>query len=279
MPTYLDKILAAHRETARVDRRDLGDLLARAEACPPARGFSAALQTGPGVSVIAEIKRRSPSKGVLAADIVPAALARSYSDAGAACLSVLTDSEFFGGSPADLAEARAAVRLPVLRKDFTVCAADVCDAKLMGADAVLLIVGALGPGELSDLVALAGRLALDALVEVHDETEAERALAAGARTVGVNQRDLLSFEVDVERAVRVGRSLPSGVVRVAESGIRTPDDVRRLAAAGFDAVLVGEALVTAPSPGDALAGLLGTARGGGRPADLQVRREQWVGTC
>ena len=263
MPTYLDKILGAHREQARADQRDLRELLARAEACPPTRNFAAALlpgalpsASGTPITMIAEIKRRSPSRGPLAPDLVPGVLAKAYAAAGATCLSVLTDSEFFGGSVQDLAEARAAVDLPVLRKDFTVCPADVCDARLMGADAVLLIVAALSAGELGDLLSLASRLGLDALVEVHDEAEAEVALAAGAGIVGVNQRDLVTFEVDGQRAARVGAGLPIGVVKVAESGIRSAQDVRRLAAAGFDAVLVGEALVTAGDPGAALAQLM-----------------------
>jgi indole-3-glycerol phosphate synthase len=260
MATYLDKILASHREAARADDRDVSVLVAEAENYAPARGFAAALRSGPpqgsaGPAVIAEIKRCSPSKGPLAPDLVAGVLAKSYAGAGAACLSVLTDNEFFGGSAEDLAQARAAVELPVLRKDFTVSAADVCDARLMGADALLLIVGALSPGELAELLQLARHLGLDALVEVHDEAEAELALSAGADMVGVNQRDLVTFAVDTERALRVSASLPGTVVRVAESGIRTPDDVRRLGDAGFDAVLVGEALVTAADPGAALASL------------------------
>jgi indole-3-glycerol phosphate synthase len=260
MPTYLDKILARHREAARADDRDVAMLVAEAQKCPPARGFAAALRNDAllrsgGPAVIAEIKRRSPSKGPLAPDLVAGVLAKSYAGAGAACLSVLTDHEFFGGSAEDLAEARAAVELPVLRKDFTVSPADVCDARLMGADALLLIVGALSPAELAELVQLARRLRLDALVEVLDEAEAELALAAGAEMVGVNQRDLVSFSVDTDRAARVSASLPRTVVRVAESGICTRDDVRRLGDAGFDAVLVGEALVTAADPGAALASL------------------------
>jgi indole-3-glycerol phosphate synthase len=255
--TYLDKILAAHRQTAHEDGRDLDQLVAEAERCVPTRGFKAALRAGPGTSVIAEVKRRSPSKGPLAPDLVPGVLAKAYAAAGASCLSVLTDQEFFGGSADDLAEARAAVDLPVLRKDFTVCAADVCAARLMGADAVLLIVGALSAGEVAEFLALARRLGLDALVEVHDQAEADIAVAAGADLIGVNQRDLVTFEVDTARAVRVVASLPDGVVRVAESGIRSHDDVRRLAGAGFDAILVGEALVTAPDPGAALAALRG----------------------
>ncbi len=257
MPTYLDKILLAHRARARTDRRDVDELVAAAVACPPTRGFAGALRPGQGMAVIAEVKRRSPSKGPLAPDLVPGILAKAYDEAGAACLSVLTDSEFFGGSAADLVEARSAVDLPVLRKDFTIGPADVCDARLMGADAVLLIVGALPPAQLGELIELSRRLRLGALVEVHDEAEAELALAAGATLVGVNQRDLVSFEVDANRAVRVGASLPASVVRVAESGIRTHDDVARLADAGFDAILVGEALVTAADPGVALRALLG----------------------
>jgi indole-3-glycerol phosphate synthase len=254
--TYLDKILLAHREQAAADQRDVDALVGRARALPPARGFRRALLDSDGMAVIAEIKRCSPAKGPLAPDLVPGLLAKSYAAAGAACLSVLTDGEFFGGSAADLAEARASVDLPVLRKDFTVGAADVCDARLMGADAVLLIVAALAPGPLGELVQLARVLGLDALVEVHDEDEAQLALAAGADLIGVNQRDLVTFEVDTSRAVRVGASLPTSVLRVAESGIRTRDDVARLADAGFDAFLVGEALVTAPDACAALSALL-----------------------
>jgi indole-3-glycerol phosphate synthase len=255
--TYLDRILAAPREAAGRGADDLSLLIAEAEQLPPGRGFRAALQASPDVAIIAELKRRSPSKGPLAPDLVPGVVAKAYAGAGAACLSVLTDQEFFAGSADDLAEARAAVDLPVLRKDFTVCAADVCQTRLMGADAVLLIVGALSAAELAEFLALARRLGLDALVEVHDEAEAETAMAAGADLIGVNQRDLVTFEVDTERAVRVGASLPATAVRVAESGIRTSNDVRRLADAGFDALLVGEALVTAPDPGAALAALRG----------------------
>jgi indole-3-glycerol phosphate synthase len=252
MATYLDRIVAAHRAAAAMDQRSLDALEARARAHDPARGFRAALMAQPGVAVIAEIKRASPSKGPLAPDLDPAALARAYQDGGAAALSVLTDEEFFRGSPADLTAARAAAALPVLRKDFTVTAADVLDARCMGADAVLLIAAALSPEELTEFMALAGSVGLDALVEVHDEAEAERALIAGAAMIGVNQRDLFTFDVDTTRALRVAATLPAGVVRVAESGIRDGEDVRRLGAAGFDAVLVGEALVTSPDPGAAL---------------------------
>jgi indole-3-glycerol phosphate synthase len=262
MPTYLDRILAAHRRAAGEDRREVARLRAEAAAAPPARPFRAALAARPGISVIAEVKRRSPSKGALAPGLDPAQLARDYARGGAACLSVLTDVEFFGGSPADLASARSAVALPALRKDFTVCEADVYDARIMGADAVLLIVSALSPAELGGLLSLARHLGLDALVEVHDEAEAALAVDSGADLIGVNQRDLVTFEVDTDRAVRVVGSLPGDVVKVAESGIRDSADVERLAGAGFDAVLVGEALVTAEDPGHALAGLLAGARAG-----------------
>jgi len=251
MQTYLAPILAAHRAVAAADRRPVEALLDAARALPPSRPFAAALaaQFAAGrLAVVAEIKRRSPSKGDLAGGLVPGVLAKSYAAGGAAALSVLTDEVFFGGSASDLAEARAAVDIPLLRKDFTVSAADVCDARLMGADAVLLIAAALDDAELADLAALAAELGMDALVEVHDEAEAGRALAAGARLVGVNQRDLTTFAVDTERAARVAGALPDNVVRVAESGVRGPDDAARLAAAGYHAVLVGESLVTSADP-------------------------------
>ncbi len=195
------------------------------------------------LAVIAEIKRRSPSKGDINMDLIPEQLAREYELGGASCLSVLTDGPHFAGSVADLRMARAAVRLPVLRKDFTVCALDVLDARLMGADAVLLIVAALSDRELSQLHALALEVGLDALVEVHDEMELDRALAVNATLIGVNQRDLHTFHVDPQRAVRLAKRIPEGVLAVAESGITGADDARRCAEAGYRAVLVGEHLV------------------------------------
>ncbi|MGC8472039.1 MAG: indole-3-glycerol phosphate synthase TrpC [Acidimicrobiales bacterium] len=258
MPAYLSEIVAAHRRMAAADRRDLGDLVARALEAPATRSFARALRSdAAGLSVIAEVKRRSPSKGALAAELDPAEVAGAYAAGGAACLSVLTDEAFFGGSAADLAAARSASGLPVLRKDFTVAAADVCDARLMGADAVLLIVAVLSDDELASLYELAGRLGLDALVEVHDEPELERALALGPRLVGVNQRDLATFELDPLRALRLVSAIPPGVAAVAESGIRGPDDARRLARAGYDAILVGESVVTSEDPSAAVRALLG----------------------
>ncbi|MCP3910153.1 MAG: indole-3-glycerol phosphate synthase TrpC [Actinomycetia bacterium] len=250
MSTYLDKIVDAHRLAAAADTRLLAELRTQAEAMAPARGFASALASASGLAVISEVKRRSPSKGDLFADLDPARLAGEYESGGAACLSVLTDEDFFGGSAADLAAARGGCSLPVLRKDFTVCEADVVDARLMGADAVLLIAAALDDEELSRLHSLALDIGLDALVEIHDEAELERVLAIGAHLVGVNQRDLVTFEVDTERAVRMAPQIPAGVVRVAESGVRGPDDARTLREAGYHAILVGELLVTS---GDVIA--------------------------
>lgn len=235
--------------------RSLDALLDDVAGSEEPRDFAAALTAGDRLTVIAEIKRRSPSKGDLNAGLDPAGLAATYAAGGAACLSVLTDEEHFGGSFGDLVAARQAVSVPVLRKDFTVDARDVVDARLRNADAVLLIVAALDDAELHDFHTLAAELGLAALVEVHDEAELERALAVGAALVGVNQRDLTTFQVDRERAERVGREIPDGVVRVAESGITGGHDATRLAAAGFHALLVGEHLVTAADPAGELATL------------------------
>lgn len=258
MATYLDRILVRHRELASRDSRSLDDLIAAAAVEPPCRGFREALaQVGERgeLGVIAEVKRRSPSKGPLAEHVDPAEIAASYALGGATCLSVLTDEEFFGGSPGDLAAARAATQLPVIRKDFTIDARDVADARLMGADAVLLIAAALPPTELASLHALAVDLGLDVLVEIHDEAELEVAMNAGATMVGVNQRDLVTFAVDHERALRMGSLIPADVVRVAESGVRGPDDAAALREAGYHAVLVGETLMRATDRAAAVAAL------------------------
>lgn len=244
MATYLDKILDAHRAAPRPRVR-----IDEARQQAPARGFRAALAAPlDGIHVVAEVKRRSPSKGVLNADLDPSRLAEQYAEGGATCVSVLTDRDFFEGSPEDLAAARGAVELPVLRKDFTVFEGDVTDARIMGADAVLLIAAALDDAELRGFRELADEVGIDALVEVHDEAEVQRALAAEARLIGVNQRDLFTFEVDTDRAVRVANEIPDGVVKVAESGVRDGADARRLRDAGYHAVLVGETLVTSPDP-------------------------------
>jgi indole-3-glycerol phosphate synthase len=255
MGTVLEDILIAHRKASAADDRAVDGLAAAAAGMPPPRPFRQAL-AGPGLSVIAEIKRRSPSKGPLAPNLVASDLARRYEAGGAAALSVLTDGEFFDGSPVDLAEARTACALPVLRKDFTVSDADVLDARLMGADAVLLIVAALSDAELHRFRGLAREQGLAALVEVHSEGELDRALAAGADLIGVNQRNLRTFEIDYGLGPRLAGRIPSGVVKVAESGVRGPDDAAELAACGYDAILVGETLVRAADPGQALRDLL-----------------------
>ena len=242
--TYLDAIVAHHRQRAARDTRDLGGLIERARACVPPRGFASALTGVPHLAVIAEFKRRSPSKGDLNASMDPKVMAALYQQGGASCLSVLTDEEHFGGSVDDLQAARAACALPVIRKDFTVDARDVCDARIMGADCVLLIAAALSAKELTEFLEVAREVDIDALVEVHDEHELNVALGAGAVLVGVNQRDLVTFEVDHARAVRMGAMIPADCVRVAESGVRGRDDALALREAGYHAVLVGEHLVT-----------------------------------
>jgi indole-3-glycerol phosphate synthase len=184
-------------------------------------------------------------------------MARTYEQGGASCLSVLTDEEFFGGSVADLQAAWAACALPVLRKDFTVSLHDIADARLMGADCVLLIAAALAPAELAEMHSVATDIGLDVLVEIHDEAELGVALAADATLIGVNQRDLVTFQVDHERAVRMAGVIPDTAVKVAESGVRGGDDARSLEAAGYDAVLVGETLVTSGDPAASIAELIG----------------------
>ena len=261
MATYLDTILERHRREAAADHRSVDRLRDDAERRPPTRGFARALRRADGLGVIAEVKRRSPSKGDLHADLDPAVLAKQYEAGDATCLSVLTDTVSFGGSPADLEAARTACALPVLRKDFTVSTHDVLDARLMGADCVLLIAAALDDTELRTFHDLATEIGLDALVEVHDEAELARALDVGATLVGVNQRDLVTFEVDHERALRMATAFPAGVVSVAESGVRGPDDAAALAAAGYDAVLVGESLVTSGDPSAAVAALRAAGSG------------------
>ena len=256
MATYLDDILAAHRRAAADDQRSLSGLIEQAKAMAPTVPAADALTAGDRLAVIAEVKRASPSKGDLHPNLNPARLAATYGEAGAAMVSVLPDEDFFRGSAADLAAARSGFVGPLLRKDFTVSPADVCDARLMGADVVLLIAAALDDAELADFAALATEIGLSALVEAHDEAEVERAVeVAGASMIGVNQRDLVTFKVDTARAVRVAGTIPSDVVAIAESGVTGAADARLLADAGYHAVLVGEHLVTSPDPAAALAAL------------------------
>lgn len=259
MPNYLAEIVAAHRSAADSDERDVDELIAEALGRPPTLGFAEAVaaQAAHGLAVIAEIKRRSPSKGDLDLTLDPSNLARDYAAGGATCLSVLTDGPSFGGSPEDLRFAKAACGLPVLRKDFTVSRADVCDARLMGADAVLLIVAALSDHELVEMLGLAAVFGLSALVEIHDDAELDRAVTAGARLVGVNQRDLHTFEVDHKRAERLVADLPHHVMAVAESGVRNRADAARLASAGYQAVLVGETLMRARNRARAVRSMVG----------------------
>ncbi|HEY0520963.1 MAG TPA: indole-3-glycerol phosphate synthase TrpC [Ilumatobacteraceae bacterium] len=252
MTTYLDAILENHRAIAAADVRPLDELFARAMEMPPTRGFASALRGHDELAVVAEIKRRSPSKGDLFAGLDPAVLANAYEVGGASCLSVLTDAAHFGGSNDDLIAARQACALPVLRKDFTVSERDVLDTRIMGADCVLLIAAALAKSELLAFHELAVSVGLDVLVEIHDETELESALDVKATVIGVNQRDLVTFQVDHDRAVRMAGLIPAGLVRIAESGVRDRSDAASLRRAGYDAVLVGESLVTSADPAAAI---------------------------
>lgn len=244
--TYLDAIVDWHRRRATSDSRDTTTLLGQATTVAVSRRagtFRDALCEGSRLNVIAEVKRRSPSKGDIDLRLDPGVLAAEYTAGGAAAVSVLTDGPHFGGSPEDLVAARAGTPCPILRKDFTVDARDVMDACLMGADAVLLIAAVLTDEELVTFRRIATQLRMTALVEVHDEDEMERALAIGADVVGVNQRNLSDFRVDPERAVRMAARIPTDVVAVAESGIESAGDAERCARAGYRAVLVGEHLV------------------------------------
>ena len=255
MTTYLDSILEHHRAVAAADHRSIDALIAEASAMPPTRRFAAALRGQSRLAVIGEIKRRSPSKGELFGDLDPATMAQAYERGGASCLSVLTDGPHFGGSVVDLQMARAACTLPVLRKDFTVDERDVVDTRIMGADCVLLIAAALDRGEVRAFHQLATSIGLDVLVEIHDEEELQVALDVDATMIGVNQRDLVTFRVDHERAVRMAAVIPPNVVKVAESGVRDRQDAQSLRSAGYHAVLVGESLVTSGDPAAAIADL------------------------
>lgn len=259
----LAEILAHKREEVAAAKQAVAPEAMRARALARARdeaprGFRRALGAGPTPRVVAELKRRSPSKGLIRADFDPVGIAKAYADAGAAAISVLTDERWFGGALALLEAVRAAVALPLLRKDFVVDPYQVDEARAHGADAVLLIVRALPPGALRALRERAEGLGLDALVEVHDEAEVETALAAGADLIGVNNRDLATFATDLAVSERLAPRLAArGVVVVGESGIFTHADVARLEAAGAHAVLVGESLMREPDVGRALARLRG----------------------
>lgn len=259
MSTQLERILA-HTLLEVKERRACADfaLLERNAAAHQPRGFEAGLRNAAtlGPAVIAELKKASPSRGLIRADFDPVALARSLEAAGAAALSVLTDAEYFQGSLENLTKASARVRIPCLRKDFMVDPFQILEARAAGADAILLIVAALNDDELKSLSAEARRMELDVLCEIHDREELERAVALGFTVIGVNSRNLHTMQVDPQTQIELAQSLPRGAVRVAESGIRSASDIARMAEAGFDAFLIGESLMREPDPGAALATLL-----------------------
>jgi indole-3-glycerol phosphate synthase len=255
----LDRILERkHEEVEALCRPEGREKVAAAVRRAPApRGFRAALQGGSGFRIIAEMKRASPSRGLLVPDYRPATLAREFEAAGAAAISVVTDPSFFRGLASHLGEARGASRLPVLRKDFLVHPVQVEESRALGADAVLLIAAALPGSRLRSLLERTRELEMDALVEVHDEEELQGALEAGADLVGVNNRDLKTFTVDLSVSRSLARRLPAGALAVSESGIRSRSDLEELTAAGYHAFLIGEALMTAPDPAEVLRRLVG----------------------
>jgi indole-3-glycerol phosphate synthase len=266
----LGVIVAAKEREVEQLRPTLPQLREDAEAAPPPRAFARALRSATEVRLLAEIKRRSPSAGAIREGADPAEVARAYAAGGAAALSVLTDAEFFGGSLEALQLARLAVELPLLRKDFTIDPVQVWEARAAGADAILLIVRILDDARLRDLRALAEGLGMDALVEIHDAAELARALAAGASLIGINNRDLSTFRTDLGLSLDLAPRVSPTSTLVAESGIRTADDVRRLGEAGVDAILVGESLMRQPDLALAAAALVGHPRSAAaRRADIR----------
>jgi indole-3-glycerol phosphate synthase len=265
MPSRLDQIVASTRRKI-AQSRALADLrlLDRQARNHTPRGFRGMLEARSrnGFSVIAEIKKASPSRGLIRADFDPARLARELELGGASALSVLTDEEFFQGSLDNLQQASANTQLPCLRKDFIVDEFQLLEAQAYCADAVLLIAAVLSPAELSTLARSARDRGLDILCEVHDEKELQRAVDAGCDFIGVNSRDLRTFAVDLDTAFRLAPSIPKNVVRVAESGIQSGADIAQLRAAGYQAFLIGESLMKAERPGDALKTLIAEASSG-----------------
>ncbi|HXQ25667.1 MAG TPA: indole-3-glycerol phosphate synthase TrpC [Candidatus Acidoferrales bacterium] len=263
----LDRIVEARRESIAHRKRVLPDValkIAVEKAAPP-RDFPGAL-TRDGFNVIAEMKKASPSRGVLRENYAPAALAAGLEGAGAAALSVLTEEDFFSGSLADLKEARKVTQIPILRKDFIVDPWQVWEARAAGADAFLLIAAILSDEALRELLELGRTLKMEPLVEVHSREELNRAIAAGARIIGVNNRDLRDFAVRIETSLELVEAIPEECIAVSESGLHTHEDLARLRRAGFDAFLIGEHLMKNADPAAALRGLLG-ATGAGRTAD------------
>lgn len=260
MPTKLEEILA-HTLLEVMDRKHAASLpeLERRAAAHTPRGFAAALRAPrPYPAVIAELKKASPSKGLIRLDFQPAKLAKALEGAGAAALSVLTDEEFFQGSLANLEQASAAVKIPCLRKDFILDTFQILEARAYGADAILLIVAALEQAELKSLREEARKQGLDVICEVHDRDELERAKDLGCEAIGVNSRDLKTFAVRPELLLEMAPHLPLSTVHVAESGLRTREDLQRLQDAGYEAFLIGESLMRQPDPAGALATLLDT---------------------
>lgn len=257
---FLQRILArkAQQVTERAERLPLNELSRRVEAAPTPRGFVRALKARVDkdrLAVIAELKKASPSKGVLAVDFRPAEIAESYDRHGATCLSVLTDTDFFQGTDEHLREAREACSLPVLRKDFTIDTYQVYEARVIGADCILLIVAALGYTHMRELAVLAQELGLDVLVEVHDENELERALQLDTPLIGINNRDLRTFDVRLQTTLDLLEKIPADRVVVTESGIQSVDEVALMREHGVNAFLVGEAFMVAADPGAKLAEL------------------------
>lgn len=260
----LDKIIAAKRDEVarRRSHRSIDELKAILSDLPPPRDFAGELRTRAAASadaVIAEVKRASPSAGIIREQFDPAAIARSYEAGGATCLSVLTDEGFFSGQNAYLVEARKACRLPVLRKDFIIDPWQVMETRALGADAMLLIVAALEDSLLAELAGLGRELGLSILVEVHDEEEMERALAVPGDLVGINNRDLKRFVTELDTSLRLAPMVPADRLVVSESGIHRPEDIQRLQQGGIGAFLIGESLMRQPDPGAALLQLLGHA--------------------
>ncbi len=255
----LDRIVRSRRESVARRRRVLPDVALKmaVEKIGPARDFAGALLRGDRWNVIAELKKASPSRGTIRTDYAPATLAPALESAGAAALSVLTEEDFFSGSLADLKAARAATQIPVLRKDFIIDPWQIWEARAAGADSFLLIVAILPDPDLGEFIELGRQLGMEPLVEVHSREELDRALRAGARIVGVNNRDLRNFELRMETSLDLVEAIPEGSIAVSESGLGTRDDLFRLRSAGFDAFLVGEHLMKEADPSVALHELVG----------------------
>lgn len=260
--SFLARIIAHKQEEVRRAKQKLSfaDLEQRARSQSPARDFRQALLTGSSVAVIAELKKASPSAGVLREDFNPQQLAQSYAANGAAALSVLTDESFFQGHLDYLNQTRAVCSLPALRKDFIIDSYQIAEARAFGADAVLLIVAILDARQLAELMAFTKELGLHALIEVHDEREIEIALAAGGEIIGINNRDLQTFSVSLATSEKLAARIPASCVRVAESGISSRSEVERLAECGIDTILIGSHLMRQPDPGKALSHFVGVPR-------------------